>query len=86
MSARPLDEFVAAGPVPQRIALRAALTLVSRPRGRALLALLGPSHHVIEGLAAMGVYDDPEVARALGWDAGAVVARGRGLRLSEGRP
>jgi hypothetical protein len=86
LSARPLAEFVAAGPAPQRIALRAALTLVSRPRGRALLAVLGPSRHVIEGLAAMGVYDEPEVARALGWDADAVVARGRELRRSECRP
>ena len=34
----------------------------------------------------MGHYDDPEVARALGWDAEQVVARGRELRRSEGRP
>ncbi len=86
MSARPLAEFVAAGPSPQRIALRATLALVGRPRGRALLAVLGPGRHVIAGLAAMGVYDEPEVARALGWDAEAVVARGRALRHSEGRP
>jgi hypothetical protein len=41
---------------------------------------------VIDGVAAMGVYDEPEVARTLGWDAEAVVARGRALRRSEGRP
>ena len=86
MSARPLGEFVAAGPSPQRIALRATLALVGRPRGRALLAVLGAGRHVIDGVAAMGVYDEPEVARALGWDAEAVVARGRALRRSEGRP
>jgi hypothetical protein len=34
----------------------------------------------------MGHYDDPEVARALGWDAEAVVARGRALRREEDRP
>ena len=77
---------MAAGPSPQRIALRATLALVGRPRGRALLAVLGPARHVIAGLVAMGVYDDPEVARALGWDAETVVARGRALRHSEGRP
>ena len=38
------------------------------------------------GLAAMDHYDDPAVARALGWDAEAVAARGRELRRSEGRP
>jgi hypothetical protein len=86
LSARPLAEFVAAGPSPQRIGLRATLALVSRPRGRALLAVLGPGRHVIDGVAAMGVYDEPEVARTLGWDAEAVVARGRALRRSEGRP
>jgi hypothetical protein len=31
-------------------------------------------------------YDEPPVARALGWDASAVVARGRELRRAEGRP
>ncbi len=81
-----LAEFVAAGPGAQRVALRAALALVGRRRGRALLAMLGPGHHVIEGLVAMGAYDEPAVARALGWDADAVVARGRELRHSEGRP
>jgi hypothetical protein len=81
-----LAEFVAAGPGAQRVALRAALALVRRRRGRALLAMLGPGHHVIEGLAAMSVYDEPKVARALGWDADAVVARGRDLRHSAGRP
>jgi hypothetical protein len=34
----------------------------------------------------MGRYEDPVVARALGWDAEAVVARGRALRRAEGRP
>jgi hypothetical protein len=83
---RPLGEFVAAGPVPQRVALRATLALAGRPRGRALLAALGPGRHVIDGLAAMGAYDETEMARSLGWDAEAVVARGRALRRSDARP
>ena len=41
---------------------------------------------MIDGLAAMSAYDEPDVARTLGWDAEAVVARGRELRRSEGRP
>jgi hypothetical protein len=35
---------------------------------------------------ALGRYDDPAVAASLGWDAEAVVARGRQLRRAEGRP
>ena len=81
-----LAEFVDAGPPPQRIALRAALAMTRRRRGRALLALLGPGRQVIDGLAAMTVYDDPDVARPLGWDAETIVARGRELRRTEGRP
>jgi hypothetical protein len=83
---RGLAEFVAAGPWPQRIALRTALALTARRRGRALLARLGPVLQVIDGLAAMSAYDEPNVARTLGWDAEAVVARGHELRRSEGRP
>jgi hypothetical protein len=82
----PLDEFVAAGPPPQRLALTAALALSRRRRGRALLALLGPGLQLIDGLAAMSAYDEPDVARTLGWDAEAVVTRGRALRCAEGRP
>ena len=83
---RGLAEFVAAGPPPQRVALRAALALTRRRRGRALLAVLGPGGQVIDGVAAMSAYDAPDVARPLGWDAEAVVARGRELRRAEGRP
>ena len=36
--------------------------------------------------AALGHYDEPAVARSLGWDADAVIARGRDLRRREGRP
>jgi len=34
----------------------------------------------------MARYEEPALARALGWDADAVVARGRALRRAEGRP
>jgi hypothetical protein len=35
---------------------------------------------------ALGRYDDPGVAVALGWDGAGVVARGRALRRAERRP
>jgi hypothetical protein len=51
-----------------------------------ILGLVGGGDQVLSGLAAMGHYDRPEVARGLGWDAEQVVARGRSLRTGEGRP
>jgi hypothetical protein len=81
-----LEQFLAAGPWPQRTLLRALLPLARRPRGLALLGWVFPADQAIGGVAAMGHYDRPEVARALGWDADAVVARGRELRRTEGRP
>jgi hypothetical protein len=77
---------VAAGPWPQRPALRMLLALAGRPRGQALLALAAPLDQVVRGLRTAGRYDNPDVTRALGWDAEAVVARGRELRRAEGRP
>jgi hypothetical protein len=82
----PLDEFVAAAPQPQRTGLRVVLALASRPRGAALLNRVPPLAQVGRSLLAMDRYEDPVVARALGWDAEAVVARGRELRRAEGRP
>ena len=81
-----LEEFVAAGPWPQRIALRAMLAVVRRPRGARLLRLLSPADHAAAAVLAMAHYDEPATARPLGWDAEAVVSRGRELRRSEGRP
>ncbi|HEY2770176.1 MAG TPA: hypothetical protein VGI87_06395 [Solirubrobacteraceae bacterium] len=81
-----LDEFVAAGPALQRPALRALLTLARRPRGQALLASLPLAQQAADSLVAMAYYDDPARSRALGWDAEAVVRRGRELRHREGRP
>lgn len=66
--------------------MRALLPLVRRPRSRALLGLLVAADQALCAVAAMGHYDEPEVARELGWDAEAVVARGRALRRDEGRP
>jgi hypothetical protein len=82
----PLDEFVAAAPQPQRAGLRLVLALASRPRGAALLNRVPPLAQVGRSMLAMECYEDPAVARALGWDAEAVVARGRALRRAEGRP
>ena len=80
-----LDEFVAAGPWPQRTAIRLLLPLARRPRGRAMLSLVGGADQALCGVAALGHYDRPEVARGLGWDAEGIVARGRTLRRDEGR-
>ena len=82
----PLDEFVRAAPWPQRSGLRLLLEIGRRPRGLALLERLGPAAQAAAGLLGMARYDDPARARALGWDAAAVVERGRELRRREGRP
>ena len=69
-----LDSFIAAAPWPQRAGLR--LLLARAPMAKQLAS----------SLLALGHYDQPAVARALGWDVDAVIARGRELRRSEGRP
>lgn len=66
--------------------MRPLLRLVRRPRARALLGLFVAADQALSGVAAMGHYDEPGVARGLGWDSEAVVARGRALRHDEGRP
>ena len=81
-----LDRFVRAAPWAQRAGLQALLTVGRRPRGMALLRLLAPADQLASSLLAMERYDDPDVGRSLGWDAAAVVARGRELRRAEGRP
>lgn len=81
-----LDEFIDASPWPQRAALRALVPLVRRPRARAVLARLPGAEQTLSAVGAVGYYDRPEVAHALGWDAEAVIARGRALRRAEGRP
>jgi hypothetical protein len=81
-----LASFVAAAPWPQRPALRMLLALAGRRRGRALLTRLAPLDQLAGGLTALGRYDEPALAYRLGWDAEAVVRRGRQLRRREGRP
>jgi hypothetical protein len=81
-----LKEFIAAGPWPQRAVLRVLLPLARRPRARAMLGVFAGADQALAGVGAMGHYDRPEVAGPLGWDAEAVVARGRELRRDEGRP
>jgi hypothetical protein len=81
-----LDRFVAAGPWPQRAGLRLLLEIARRPRGHALIARVPLIEYTTTSLIEMARYDEPERARALGWDAEAVVARGRELRRAEGRP
>jgi hypothetical protein len=81
-----LESFLAATPQPQRLGLCALLALARRPRGAALLARMPLAEQAAHATLSLGRYDDPTVARALGWDAAAVVARGRALRRAEGRP
>ena len=81
-----LERFVAAAPLPQRLGLRVLLALARRPRGLALLARVPLAQQAAFSTLALGRYDDPAVARALGWDAERVIAAGRALRRAEGRP
>ena len=81
-----LDQFVAAAPQPQRAGLRLLMALERRPRGRRVLECAAPVEQLANGLLAMGRYEDPASAVALGWDADAVASRGRALRRAEGRP
>jgi hypothetical protein len=80
------ESFVAAAPLPQRLGIRVLLALARRPRGLALLARVPLAQQAAFSTLALGRYDDPAVARALGWDAEQVIAAGRALRRAEGRP
>jgi hypothetical protein len=81
-----LAEFVASAPPMQRTGMRVVVALARRPRGAALLAQVPAIDQLAQLITALGRYDDPAVALALGWDGAAVVARGRALRRAEGRP
>jgi hypothetical protein len=83
---RALDGFVATAPWPQRAGLRTLVALARRPRGARLLKRVVPAEQLACGLLSMERHEDAAVAGALGWDAAAVVARGRALRRAEGRP
>jgi hypothetical protein len=80
-----LDGFLAAAPWPQRAGLRVLLALGSRRRGAKLLGYVPSAEQLVCGLLGAVRYEDPAAARALGWDAEAVAARGRELRRTEGR-
>lgn len=81
-----LDRFVAAGPWPQRAGLKLLLEIARRPRGHALVSHLPLIEYTATSLIEMVRYDDPELSAPLGWSSEAVVARGRELRRTEGRP
>ncbi len=85
-SSAALAELIAAAPRSRRAAMHFVIALARRPRGMALLRLVTPADQAGHGLVALCRYDDPGVASGLGFDAGAVVARGRALRRTEGRP
>jgi hypothetical protein len=86
VSGEELHSFLPPAPRPARIVLRALVSLGRRPRGAALLARSPLAAQAAHATLSLGRYDDPEIARGLGWDAAAVVARGRELRRAEGRP
>ncbi|MDO8188789.1 hypothetical protein Q7L71_24510 [Conexibacter sp. CPCC 205706] len=77
--------FLAGAPLPQRLALRALLALEQRPRGAALLERLPAAAQLARATVALIRYDDVRVARPLGWDPAAVVARGRAVREGTAR-
>lgn len=79
-----LEQLTEAGPAWQRPGKRVLLALASRPRGLALLSRIPPADQAAAALLAMARYDDPVLARALGWDADAVAARGRALQDAKG--
>lgn len=81
-----LERFLTAAPWPQRPALRLLLALARRPRGAAMLERVSLLEQAASSTLALGRYDDPALARVLGWDAEAVVSRGRELRRAENRP
>jgi len=74
------DAWLAAAPPLNRVVLRAALRLRARPR------IPGPLRDALRAAASAGYYGDPAVMRALGYDADAVVRRGRALRAQRERP
>jgi hypothetical protein len=81
-----LEQFIASAPQPQRAGMKMLVALGHRPRGKALLERAPALNQLAQMLLALGRYDNPGVALALGWDGAAVVARGRALRRAEGRP
>jgi hypothetical protein len=84
--ARARDKFNSSAPPLQRTGMRVLVALARRPRGAALLAHAPAANQLAQIVLSLGHYDDPEVARALGWNAAEVVARGRALRRAEERP
>ena len=75
-----LDELVGAAPAWRRPGMRLMFALARRPRGLALLHRLSPADQAAAGMLALLRYDDPALARQLGWDADAVIARGAAAR------
>lgn len=78
--------FIAAAPRAQRLGMKLLLVLSRRRFGRALMKRAPAAAQLVQVIEGLGHYDDPDIAGSLGWDAEAVVARGRELRRSEDRP
>jgi hypothetical protein len=75
-----LDELIDAAPAWRRPGMRLMFALARRRRGLALLHRFSPADQAAAGMLALVRYDDPALARRLGWDAEAVIARGNAAR------
>jgi hypothetical protein len=84
------DAWLRAAPRPNRVALRALLRAVARgdveQRIEAGRGVLAEGARLLARIAAHCYYGDERVMRSLGYDAGAVAARGLALRRAEDRP
>ena len=81
-----VERMVAAGAWPERTALRTLFEIGRRPRGARLLQRIPLAADLVRRLVEMQRYERQAVSASLGFDADAVVARGRELRRSEQRP
>ncbi len=77
---------MAAAPWSQRWALRGLLAVARRRRGAALLSRAWPLGQIVRALLTIEHNEDPAVGRSLGFDAEAVLVRGRHLRRAQTAP
>jgi hypothetical protein len=81
----PFGVLIDGAPRWRRPGMRLLFALALRPRGAGMIARVPPLDQALSGLMSMVRYDDPAQARKLGWDADAVIERGRALRHARDR-
>jgi hypothetical protein len=87
MNDEPLATFLAAGPWPQRQALRLLVQVGRRRRGARLLQRHAPlASQLVTSLTALADYDRLPSSRALGFDPEVVVRRGRWAQQRQAQP